>query len=51
LKRNDKRDIENALEEAMAALQIEELAEKDTFVLAQRKLKRSVTKGFAALSR
>jgi len=51
LKRNDKRDIENALEEAMAALQIEELAEKDTFVLAQRKLKRTVTKGFASLSR
>jgi L1 cell adhesion molecule like protein len=51
LKRNDKKAVEDALEEAMAALQIEELAEKDTFVLAQRKLKRSVTKAFAALSR
>ncbi|KAK3824348.1 MAG: heat shock 70 kDa protein 2 [Linnemannia elongata] len=51
LKRGDKKAVEEALEEAMAALQIEELAEKDTFVLAQRKLKRSVTKAFASLSR
>ncbi|KAF9284311.1 Heat shock protein sks2, partial [Mortierella alpina] len=51
MKRGDKKAVEDALEEAMAALQIEELAEKDTFVLAQRKLKRSVTKAFAALSR
>ncbi|KAF9112847.1 hypothetical protein BGX27_002680, partial [Mortierella sp. AM989] len=50
LKRGDKKAVEDALEEAMAALQIEELAEKDTFVLAQRKLKRSVTKAFASLS-
>ncbi|KAF9945825.1 hypothetical protein BGZ65_010322, partial [Modicella reniformis] len=51
LKRADKKAVEDALEEAMNALQIEDLAEKDTFVLAQRKLKRSVTKAFASLSR
>jgi L1 cell adhesion molecule like protein len=32
-------------------LQIEELAENDTFVVAQRNLKRSVSKPFASLSR
>ncbi|KAG0008260.1 hypothetical protein BGZ82_004773, partial [Podila clonocystis] len=50
LKNKDKRDIDNALNEAMEALEIGDDAEKDTFVLAQRKLKRTVTKGFASLS-
>ncbi|KAG0202380.1 Heat shock protein sks2 [Mortierella sp. GBA30] len=51
IKRGDKKAVEDALEEAMATLQIEDLAEKDTFILAQRKLKRSVTKAFSSLSR
>ncbi|KAF9372853.1 Heat shock protein sks2, partial [Podila verticillata] len=50
LKNKDKRDIDAALNEAMEALEIGDDAEKDTFVLAQRKLKRTVTKGFASLS-
>ncbi|KAF9357822.1 Heat shock protein sks2 [Mortierella sp. NVP85] len=51
LKVADKKAMDLALEEAMATLQIEELAEKDTFVLAQRKLKRVATKAFSSLSR
>ncbi|KAG0331876.1 hypothetical protein BG000_010523, partial [Podila horticola] len=41
LKNKDKRDIDAALNEAMEALEIGDDAEKDTFVLAQRKLKRT----------
>ena len=47
----DRKIADVALEEAMAMLQIEELAEKDTFVLAKRKLKRSMGKAFASVSR
>ncbi|KAK3811777.1 MAG: heat shock protein 70 [Benniella sp.] len=48
---SDRMAVEIALEEAVAMLQIEELAENDTFVVAQRNLKRSVSKPFASLSR
>ncbi|KAF9360772.1 Heat shock cognate 71 kDa protein [Mortierella sp. NVP85] len=48
---SDRMAVEIALEEAVAMLQIEELAENDTFVVAQRNLRRSVSKPFASLSR
>ncbi|KAF9974100.1 Heat shock protein sks2 [Actinomortierella ambigua] len=50
IKRGDRNAIEEALAEAMQAMTVED-GDKDTYVLAQRKLKRSVTKGFANLSR